>query len=57
MLRLKSAETEQYQLEVGECDCGYHFGVDATFLYQGEDFKVDCPSCGIQIDTATVFPE
>ena len=57
MLRLKSAENEKYQLEVGECDCGYHFGIDTTFLEQVEDFKFDCPSCGKRIDTTTLFPE
>lgn len=57
MKRLNSVETEQVQLEVGECDCGYHFGVDATFLDQQGDFRFDCPSCGTPIDTAQVFPE
>jgi hypothetical protein len=57
MRRLQGAESEEYQLEVGECDCGYHFGVDATFLEQVEDFAFVCPSCGITIHTAEVFPE
>jgi len=57
MKRLQSAESEQYQLEVGECDCGYHFGVDATYLLQVGDMKFTCPSCGTLIDTADIFPE
>lgn len=57
MIRLNSVETEQYQLEVGECDCGYHFGVDATFLLNVNDFKFNCPCCNKQIDTTTIFLE
>lgn len=57
MKRLDSVETETVVLEVGECDCGYHFGVDATFLVDVGDFKFACPSCGKEIDTATLFPE
>lgn len=57
MRRLNGVETEEVSMEVGECDCGYHFGVDATYLDQVEDFKFPCPSCGRIIDTADLFPE
>jgi hypothetical protein len=57
MIRLPSIETELVSLEVGECDCGYHFTADATFLEQVGDFVSKCPSCGKQINTALVFPE
>lgn len=57
MKRLDSVEVGKVQLEVGECDCGYHFGIDATFLDQVDDFKFNCPSCGREIDTAALFPE
>jgi uncharacterized protein (UPF0212 family) len=56
MKRLESIETELVSLEVGECDCGYHFTADATFLEQVGDFVSKCPSCGKQINTALVFP-
>jgi hypothetical protein len=49
--------TDQVQLEVGECDCGYHFGIDVSFLEQVGDFMFECPSCGITIDTEKVMPE
>lgn len=42
---------------IGECECGYHFGVDATYLEQVGDFEFKCPSCGCIIDTADVFAE
>jgi len=57
MKRLQSAESCTYQLEVGECDCGYHFGVDATYLEQVGDFVFQCPSCHRAFDTSVVFPE
>lgn len=53
--RLPSIETDTVQLEVGECDCGYHFGVDATFLDGMGDFYFECPSCGLAISTLDLF--
>jgi hypothetical protein len=56
MKRLSSIETDCVQLEVGECDCGYHFTADATFLEQVGDFIFNCPSCGKTINTMGIFP-
>lgn len=56
MKRLKSVENGEVSLEIGECDCGYHFGVDATFLDQVTDFTFQCPSCERWIDTGEIFP-
>lgn len=59
MRRLNSVVTDEVQLEIGECDCGYHFGVDATFLDQvvDSDFTFNCPSCGEEIDTGELFSD
>jgi len=57
MKRLSSIEINNVQLEVGECNCGYHFAADATFLDQVGDFTFKCPSCGVEINTSTVFAE
>lgn len=57
MRRLPSIETDIIQLEVVECDCGYHMGIDATFLVEVGDLKIPCPSCGAIIDTEVVCPE
>ncbi len=54
---LKEQEIEEYSLEVVECDCGFHMGFDATFIDQVSDFKIDCPACGVVIDTEVIFPE
>lgn len=55
MKRLPSIETDIISLEVGECDCGYHFTVDYSYLEQVGDFKMLCPSCGRVISTEEIF--
>ena len=35
----------QFSIEVYECECGYHIGIDSTFLEQVGDIKTKCPSC------------
>jgi hypothetical protein len=35
----------QYELEVVECVCGYHMGIDATYLEQKGAVKATCPAC------------
>jgi hypothetical protein len=57
MKRLPSIETDLVSLEVGECDCGYHFTADATFLEQVGDFVFYCPSCAKRINTSMIFHE
>ena len=57
MKRLKSVENDQVQLEVVECDCGFHLGLDATYLVQVDDIELHCPSCGACIDTEVICPE
>jgi hypothetical protein len=57
MKRLCSVENDQVALEVMECECGYHLGVDSSYLIQVGDFITHCPSCNREIDTAKVFPE
>jgi len=48
---LNSIENEKVSLEVIECDCGYHMGIDSTYLDQVGDFVTTCPSCKAIIDT------
>jgi len=49
MRALDGIETEEYTLEVIECDCGFHIGLDATYLDQVGDISIKCPSCGTTI--------
>jgi len=57
MRRLRSIENEQVQLEVIECDCGYHMGIDATYLDQVEDVFLTCPACTKRFRTDEICPE
>jgi len=57
MKRLNSVENEKVSLEVIECDCGFHIGLDASYLDQVADFQIECPACGSIIDTAIICPE
>jgi hypothetical protein len=54
---IKLVETDKFQVEICECDCGYHFGIDATFLDQVGDFTFKCPSCNKEINTSVLFPQ
>jgi hypothetical protein len=55
MKRLNSVETEQYSLEVIECDCGFHIGLDASYLDQVSDILMQCPACGEIISTSDII--
>lgn len=57
MKRLCSVEREDVSLEVCECDCGFHMGIDASFLEQVGDVHIKCPSCEKTWSTAVVFSE
>lgn len=45
MRRLEPVVTEEYELDVLECDCGFHIGLDITYLDQVAEISVKCPSC------------
>jgi predicted RNA-binding Zn-ribbon protein involved in translation (DUF1610 family) len=51
MERLKDIETDEVQLEVYKCRCGFHIGLDFTYLDQVGNVSFVCPSCGIRFDT------
>jgi hypothetical protein len=55
MERLESMENLMVSLEVIECNCGYHMGIDATYLDQVGDFVTLCPSCNRTIDTSKII--
>jgi hypothetical protein len=46
---LNPIETEEYSLEVVECECGFHIGLDATYLDQVDKIDINCPNCGEMI--------
>jgi len=58
MIQLNGVENEQVCLEVVECDCGFHLGIDATWLEQSPNstgFEMPCPACNsiIPVDELT----
>jgi hypothetical protein len=55
--RLPSVETDLVSLEVMECTCGFHMGLDVTYMEQVGDFEFKCPACGLNWSSAVVFPE
>jgi hypothetical protein len=42
---IESVSTDRVELEVYECECGFHIGIDASYLDQVGDVKIVCPSC------------
>ena len=55
MKQLEGITTDKVELEVVECDCGFHLGLDATYLEQVGDFVITCPSCKTEIDTKVII--
>ena len=51
---IESLQGDTATIEVVECTCGYHMGIDSSFLDQVSDFKASCPSCGAIINTALI---
>jgi hypothetical protein len=36
---------ERFSIDVFECQCGFHIGLDSTFLDQVGCINIPCPSC------------
>jgi len=51
MKRLKDIETDEYSLEVYECKCGFHIGLDATYIEAVDTVYTKCPNCGEEIQS------
>jgi len=48
---IESVSTEKVELDMYECTCGFHLGIDATYLEQVSEVSIVCPSCGNSILT------
>lgn len=48
---IETVETDKCSLSVYECDCGFHLGIDTSYLEQMDEVKTLCPSCGAEIVT------
>ena len=49
-------ETDKYTLAVFECDCGFHLGLDMTYLDAVDNIKIACPNCEEILDTEEFDP-
>ena len=49
MIRLDDIRSDKVVLEVYECKCGFHIGIDSTFLEQVSDVSLNCPSCDAEM--------
>jgi hypothetical protein len=46
--------TDRFRLEVIRCACGYHMGVDASYIDDVLKVDIPCPACGWTIDMGEV---
>lgn len=53
--QLQSVETDEYSLEIIQCSCGFHLGIDATYLEQIGDFIILCPCCSKFLNTKHIL--
>ena len=49
---LESIENDKYSLDVIECGCGFHIGLDSTYLEQVGKIDFRCPRCKEMIGIA-----
>jgi hypothetical protein len=52
---LGTISNDYVELEVIECDCGFHIGLDGTYLDQESHIRMECPCCGRLIDTEEII--
>jgi len=53
---MKEVKIDKCDISIIECDCGYHLGVDNTYIEQVGHFITKCPSCGTMINTLILEP-
>ena len=42
-------ENNKCSVEIVQCVCGYHMGIDATYIEQVDGINTECPACGFEI--------
>ncbi len=50
---LEPSEYDKTELEIIECGCGFHLGLDASYLLQVDGIDIECPSCGQVLSVCT----
>jgi hypothetical protein len=54
---LEDIETDNCVISIYQCSCGFHLGLDATYIDQVAEIKIKCPSCKTVIDTGGIANE
>ena len=55
--KLIDVDQHGYILDVWECECGFHIGIDSTYLEQVAGVAIPCPSCTRIIEVASYEKE
>ena len=42
---IECISSDKVELEVYECECGFHMGFDSSYLEQVDSVQTICPSC------------
>ena len=50
-------ETDKFTLEVYECECGMHVGLDVSYLLDVGPIAVACPNCKKLIESSVLEGE
>lgn len=57
MKYIGDVDNDRFSLEVYACECGFHIGIDATYIDQVDKVIMKCPGCQSELDTSTAFKE
>jgi len=49
---IECINSDKTELSVYECTCGFHLGIDSTYLEQVGEVSIPCPCCGKKFITA-----
>lgn len=52
---MKLVSIDKCEIDIVECDYGYHIGLDVTYLDQVGDFIAKCPACNKMIKTEDIY--
>ena len=53
--RIGDIENSRYSLTIYECGCGFHIGLDNTYMDQIGEILMECPACKTVFDTTEIY--
>ena len=57
MRYIADVNQDPFVLEVYECECGFHIGLDSTYIEHVGHIEIECPNCLRKLDTEGVAHE